>query len=183
MTLGKNISRLRKEKGLTQEALANALGVTNQAVSKWEQDSCCPDIQLLPRLAELFGCSIDALFGRQIPSAEATYPLPWEDDGVLRAVLFAGRQLILGHPAGERIEFQYEGPALNVHSQFNITCDSVGADVHAGGSVTCDSVYGNISAGGNVTCDEIFGNVQAGGDVRCDHLDSSAPADIHIHFG
>ena len=47
---------------LTEE-LANALGVTNQAVSKWESAQCCPDIQLLPDLAKIFDVSIDELIG------------------------------------------------------------------------------------------------------------------------
>ena len=49
--MGARILRRRKEKGLTQEELANKLGVSNQAVSKWEGDVCCPDLQLLPLLA------------------------------------------------------------------------------------------------------------------------------------
>ena len=49
LRMGARIARYRKENGLTQEALANRLGVTNQAVSKWEGDVCCPDIQLLPQ--------------------------------------------------------------------------------------------------------------------------------------
>ena len=62
MTLGNTISKYRKALGITQEALAQQLEVTNQAVSKWESDQCCPDVMLLPRLADLFGITIDELF-------------------------------------------------------------------------------------------------------------------------
>ena len=61
-TLGKKISELRKEKGITQEELAERLGVSPQAVSKWENDLSCPDIMLLPELAKLFDVTIDELF-------------------------------------------------------------------------------------------------------------------------
>lgn len=61
--INEQIAFLRKQKGLTQEELANALGVTNQAVSKWESAQCCPDIQLLPDLAKIFDVSIDELIG------------------------------------------------------------------------------------------------------------------------
>ena len=64
-TLGTNIMRLRKEAGLTQEQLANALGISYQAVSKWENGVSCPDISTLPLIADLFGVSIDSLFGRE----------------------------------------------------------------------------------------------------------------------
>ena len=40
---GQRIAALRKQAGMTQEALAQRLGITNQAVSKWESDQCCPD--------------------------------------------------------------------------------------------------------------------------------------------
>ena len=63
MKINEQIAFLRKQRGLTQEALANALGVTNQAVSKWESAQCCPDICLLPRIADCFGVSIDELMG------------------------------------------------------------------------------------------------------------------------
>lgn len=63
MKLNESIAFLRKQKGLTQEELANALGVTNQAVSKWESAQCCPDILLLPDLAKIFDVSIDELVG------------------------------------------------------------------------------------------------------------------------
>jgi len=59
------IAFLRRQRGLTQEELAQAMGVTNQAVSKWESGQCCPDIQLLPEIAALFGVTTDQLLGRQ----------------------------------------------------------------------------------------------------------------------
>jgi len=61
--LHEQIAFLRKQKGLTQEQLANVLGVTNQSVSKWESGQCCPDIQLLPAIATLFEVSVDELLG------------------------------------------------------------------------------------------------------------------------
>ena len=63
MQINEQIALFRKRAGLTQEALAKALGVTNQAVSKWESAQCCPDIQLLPPMAKLFGVSVDTLLG------------------------------------------------------------------------------------------------------------------------
>ena len=60
-TIGKRICALRKEKGMKQEELAQKLDVSSQAVSKWENDQTCPDISLLPRLAEVFGVTTDYL--------------------------------------------------------------------------------------------------------------------------
>ncbi len=63
-TMGKRISDLRKSKGMTQEQLAQQLGVTAQAVSKWENDLSCPDISILPQLAGVLGVTTDELLGR-----------------------------------------------------------------------------------------------------------------------
>lgn len=60
-TLGKRIAALRREKALTQEELAEKLGVSPQAISKWENDQTCPDISLLPLLANLFDITVDEL--------------------------------------------------------------------------------------------------------------------------
>lgn len=62
MEIGNKIKGLRLHRGVTQETLAEALGVTAQAVSKWERDAGTPDIALLPALAAYFGVSIDELF-------------------------------------------------------------------------------------------------------------------------
>lgn len=64
-TMGKRIMSLRKQAGMTQEQLAEHLGVSPQAVSKWENDVSCPDIGTLPKLAEVFGVTTDVLLGVQ----------------------------------------------------------------------------------------------------------------------
>ena len=62
MEMGKEIRRLRNDRGLTQEGLAAALNVTAQTVSKWECGNSVPDVQMLPQIAVYFGVSIDQLF-------------------------------------------------------------------------------------------------------------------------
>ena len=66
--IGMNIKQFRQEKHIKQETLADAIGVTCQAVSKWETGASDPDIALLPKLAGYFGVSIDELF--EVPRAE-----------------------------------------------------------------------------------------------------------------
>ena len=61
-TLGKKFAELRKLNGFTQDEVAEKLGVSPQAVSKWENDLSCPDIMLLPDIAKLFDVTIDELF-------------------------------------------------------------------------------------------------------------------------
>ena len=75
-TIGSRISKYRKEKGMTQEELASQLGVSSQAVSKWENDLSCPDISLLPALCQALGVTSDELLTgktnevRLVPPAE-----------------------------------------------------------------------------------------------------------------
>ena len=70
-TLGKRIANLRKGKNLKQDDLAQKLNVSPQAVSKWENDQTCPDISLLPQLAQELGSSVDALLtGEKEPAVQ-----------------------------------------------------------------------------------------------------------------
>lgn len=62
-TLGARIAEHRKKHNLTQEEFSDLLGVTAQAVSKWENDASCPDIMLLPKISEILEISIDELMG------------------------------------------------------------------------------------------------------------------------
>lgn len=60
-TIGNRIAKYRKAKGMTQEELASVMGVSSQAVSKWENDVSCPDISLLPQLCRVLGITSDEL--------------------------------------------------------------------------------------------------------------------------
>ncbi len=62
MNIGNKIKELRKMRGITQEQLANSIGVSFQAVSKWENNIALPDITLAPVIASYFGVSMDVLF-------------------------------------------------------------------------------------------------------------------------
>ena len=68
MDIGRNIYTLRKEKKITQAQLAEKLGVSEQAISKWENNQCAPDVSLFPIIADYFGVSIDRLFGYHMNS-------------------------------------------------------------------------------------------------------------------
>ena len=181
MSLGSTILKYRKTLGITQESLAQQLEVTNQAVSKWESDQCCPDIMLLPRLADLFGISMDTLFEREVSEKPQTVAgLPWEDDDNLHGVLFKGWELI-GHGVGPKLKLFFKGTVNgDVYSDFSVVCGDVNGEVHAAGDIRCAQVNGNVEAGGDVECGAAMGSVEAGGDVRCGSIgcDANAGGDV-----
>ena len=63
LNLSENIRKNRRESNLSQEAFAERLGVSFQTISKWERGECYPDIEMLPKIANFFGITIDALMG------------------------------------------------------------------------------------------------------------------------
>ena len=70
MNIGNKIKELRKQRGVTQEQLADSIGVSFQAVSKWENSIALPDITLAPALASYFGISMDVLFDFNVKEIE-----------------------------------------------------------------------------------------------------------------
>ena len=66
ITIGQNIKKLRSVKHITQKQLASFLGITEQAVSRWESGSGYPDITMLPSIASFFGVSSDTLLGHEL---------------------------------------------------------------------------------------------------------------------
>ena len=187
MSLGSVISKYRKELGITQESLAQQLEVTNQAVSKWEGDQCCPDVMLLPRLADIFGITIDELFGREALAKETPMinDLPWADDGNLRAVVYMGRKLV-GHERsfGEKLKIIFKGNVeKNVYCDFSLECDDVGGHAEAGGNIVCGNVGGDVDAGTSVACGNVEGNVDAGSSVACGDVGGDVDAGGKVACG
>lgn len=78
MTIGKRIAVLRREKELKQDDLAEMLSISPQAVSKWKNDQTCPDISLLPKLAEILGVTVDELLSGKKGEPEVVF-LPEEE--------------------------------------------------------------------------------------------------------
>ena len=281
--LRKNLSIFRKQRHLTQEQLANELGLTFQAISKWENGLSCPDISLLPQLAEIFGVTIDDLFREQTeveeknakeaetpaggtseeaekpeeeneqPAEEKERPkervveisgdekgvrkmlkdlgirlepeinslnqaadellqnlfdskhepvtlpdlseerpvsdgpaegLPWEDDGIYRAVLFKGRTLVCASPEGKgTVGSSNMDLDRSILSCFSVFCGDVDGNVSATGNVACDDVDGNVAASGNVTCDDIEGDAAASGNLNCGDVGGNASAGGELKCG
>ena len=206
--MGARILRRRKEKGLTQEALANKLGVSNQAVSKWEGDVCCPDLQLLPLLADTLELSLDELFGRErkekpTQKAEAdsqilpiAAELPWEDDDAIHAVLFQGHRLLQPKQGSlfrhdkydeirKTVELHFSGTAQDIYSDFSVVCtdSTISGSVRAGDSVTCTDVGGDVTAGDDVTCGNVGGDVSANDSVRCGEVKGNVRASDSVTCG
>lgn len=194
--LGNTITYYRKKLGITQEQLAQKLDVTNQAVSKWETDQCCPDTMLLPKLADVFGITIDQLFGRE--AKQAVNDLPWANDDAFHIVMYHGHTLLGSAPKGCDLTFEYEGPAKDVHCAINLNCgdiagnvkadgyvecDDVGGDVEAGGYVECSAVGGSVNAGSYVECDDVGGNLNSGSYVECGDVDGSVNAMSYVECG
>ncbi len=90
MSLGKKLAALRHEHGFTQDTVAERLGVSPQAVSKWENDSSCPDVMLLPQIAKLYGTSIDTLLDNKQEPVAVVLPAEQRknpDDMVLHIIV------------------------------------------------------------------------------------------------
>lgn len=93
MNLGNNISEKRKAKGMTQEELAANLGVSPQAVSKWENNLSCPDISLLPAIAKIFGMSVDELLGAAPATENIAEAKPYtESESKYEEPVFTGKK-------------------------------------------------------------------------------------------
>jgi len=200
--LSERILALRKEKGLTQEALAGQLGVSFQAVSKWENAQSCPDIALLPLLAEVFGVTVDSLFGREAKAEQTArreeewgdnpvfatgFDLPWGDDSKLHGVVYWGRHL-LSHEEIRKNKFTFDVnlpeytwllrySPLNVHAECVLVVEGdVKGGVTVGCHMRCNNIGGDVTVGSHMSCNDIAGDVTAGSHFKCVNIKGDASA-------
>lgn len=167
MKIGSNIRTLRQQRGLTQEQVAAQLGVSCQAVSKWETEVNAPDIALLPAIAKLFGVTIDALFSPEAPiSPETLWPM--EEDDVIRIVQVQGNRVlaVTPRPSMESKPIEIAFPRnCNDHTQY--------FKVEVYGHLMADgSINGDVICHQSIDCADINGDVHVGGDLKVHELNA-----------
>jgi len=106
MSIGKTIADFRKKRGFTQEELGARLGVTNQSVSKWENETSMPDVLLLPSIADALGVTLNALYGIEEKNPEKVraddFPRAARENLKNYFVEQAGARIPCGPEIGER---------------------------------------------------------------------------------
>lgn len=202
-----NIQRLRKERNITQEVLADALEISVQAVSKWETGISLPDIMQFPRIAKFFGVTIDYLFySNEELESPAINELP--NDDILRIVQFRGNRILdvdkwekdklielkipdnpLDNKNSKILNFEIWGNGNisgnisgYVESGSGINCGNIGGYAESGGSVNSGDINGYVECGGDVTCGDIMSNVECGGPVRCKEIKGNVQCDGDIIY-
>ncbi len=193
------IRKLRTDKGISQETLADLCDVSMQAVSKWENGQSCPDISFLPLLAEYFDVSIDYLLTGRNSAVENTADdlfkkLAEQDlkDDVLYIIQYRNGKILdkkqwdkeRAENAADAIRIQFDdefvqlssGLSIEVWGDANMEALDGNINLSAGANVNCGTVQGNISAGAGVNCSIVEGNVAAGNSVNCDTIEGSVSA-------
>ena len=177
IVLAANILKYRKKSGLSQDELAQKLGVTFQAVSKWENAKAAPDITFLPIMADIFGCYIDELFSREVKT-EIHYDhcaeFPWADDNTIRIFQTVGKKIIKSQEANTCIEVAFPRNCNETTRQYfkvevlgNLMSDSsINGDVVCHGYIDCHEINGDVSAQGSITAYEINSH----GKIVCNSL-------------
>lgn len=200
------IKNKRRDMNISQEALGEKLGVTVQAVSKWETGLSYPDITLLPQIAEYFNISLDRLFygGEDIDEGNHVVFEEIPDDNNLRVFQCLGQkilkkeiyekgkpfELIIPDNDDKTLNFEIWGGASiegdisgNVNAGDGVNCGGVRGNVHAGDGVNCGGVGGDVHAGDGVNSGGVSGSVSAGDSVNCGSVGGNVDAGDNIMCG
>lgn len=196
-----NIKRLRKDKNISQEVLANKVNVSVQAVSKWETGQSLPDISVLPEIAEFFGISMNELFFgssgnndlnlTDIPSDGNLYIVQVKDGKVLGRDLWEkDRPISISSDLLKKVksELNIWGSVIvngdvygNISSEEDVTCSDVHGVIAAEGNVTAGDVSGSVSSNGSAACGDIGESLSANGSVSCGDIGGKVCSNGEIH--
>lgn len=205
LNFSENLKKYRKEVGLSQEELASRMGITAQAVSKWECGLSYPDVTLLLPLSELFGITADEML-RGIGSATlcegetVTNDGPEEkesitdhnlenddilkDDGVLRVVQCLGRRILRADELDSRIYIPLSTLDNRIYIPLSTEeCiaeafkDGRTPEFHIFGNANIKGdVKGNVNSSKTVNCGDVEGNACANGSLNCGTVEGNAHA-------
>lgn len=166
--IGSNIKRLRQQLDLTQEQVALKLGVSCQAVSKWENNANTPDIMLLPKIADLFEVYIDSLFTGEIAGCPDIGSF-MRDDDVIRVVQIRRRKIIkvssTFSPDEPPIEIAFPHDCNDRTQYFKVEVfghiiadGSINGDVVCHQSINSSTINGDVRSDGNIDVKELTGH-------------------------
>lgn len=124
-TLGMRIADLRRAKGMKQDELAEKLGVSPQAVSKWENDVSCPDIMLLPKLAKELDVTVDELLTGKDESAPAVQLVPEEKRKSFDELML---RIKVDSSDNDRVRVNLPLPLIKVFLDAGMSIESMGGD-------------------------------------------------------
>jgi transcriptional regulator with XRE-family HTH domain len=192
------LKNLRKGKGISQEVLAETMGISVQAVSKWENNLSYPDIELLPKITEYYNVTLDYLLtGNKKTVKDENVEISkdtmqnndFPNDNILRIVQYKGNQMLSKNTYDPNIRIMLEikdnnisqveiwGSADikgdiggNVNAGDGINCGNIGLSANAGDGINCGNIGGEVTAGDGVNCGNVEGKVTAGDGVNCGNI-------------
>lgn len=194
--ISNNLKKYRREIGLSQEALAERLGVTSQAVSKWECMQSIPDIDAIVALCELLGITTDKLLLDRDP--EVVYQkeeIPGErvevnicdtlpDDGVLRVLQFKGKKQLRADELDGEVYIplcgaeRAHGIYIEGNAKFegdiggDVSCGNVDHIAYCEGDISCGNVQSIKDCEGDLSCGNVVTIETCEGDISCGNVQS-----------
>ena len=142
-TIGTRIGRLRRNKDITQEAMAEMLKVSPQAVSKWANDRAWPDISVLPQLANLLGVTVDGLLSGETFQAPVTQYLPEEQRKNLNEMLF---RVVVNTDEGDKVRVNLPMPLVKIAVETGMVMPQV-ADIDVFKSIDFEQIFEMVESG------------------------------------
>lgn len=142
-TLGERIAEKRKVKGLKQDELAEMLGVSAQAVSKWENDVSCPDIMTLPLLSEKLGCTVDELLTGKSEVSDAVLVPAGERKAFEQLLL----RIIVNGADGERVRVNLPLPLIKVFLNAGISLGGMAGEKMDGLNIDWNAIVAMVEQG------------------------------------